>query len=280
MTLGEKIKNARKKAGVTQYALAGDKITRNMLSAIENGNATPSFDTLKYLAEQLKLPLPYLMSEDDNLFIYEKNLHISEIRELLRNKNYKQCISAAEALGGCDDEIALILAECYTKQGRSMLFNGAHSSAKKAFQKAILYSKNTIYDTKLYEASIPMYLAICENVQAPLLEFDCDVYDKSAKENTDYDFFKYVSLDYSYDYKNQAYKQHLEAKKLLKERNYNNALSLMLDLVENKKYGEYNSYFMYSIYVDIESCYRQLFDFENAYRYSSKRISLMEGFKF
>lgn len=280
MTLGEKIRNARKKAGVTQYALAGDKITRNMLSAIENGNATPSFDTLKYLAQQLELPLPYLMSEDDDLFVHKKNVKIDTIRELLKAKNYKQCISTAEALGCYDDEIALILTECYTKQGRALLLNGSHSSAKKSFQKALLYSKNTVYDTRTYESLIPMYLAICENVQAPLLEFDCDAYENSAKDNTDYEFFKYVTLDYSYNYKNEAYKEHLEAKKLLKERNYNRALALMLDLVENKKYGEYNSYFMYSVYVDIESCYRQLFDFENAYRYSSKRISLMEGFKF
>ena len=276
MTLGEKIKAARKNAGITQRALAADKITRNMLSAIENGNATPSFDTLRYLSDALDLPIAYLISDGDDLFSHKKNLCIGQVRELLKNDKYAQCIIDLEKLGGHDDETALILTECYSKHGRSLLMNGAHSSAKKA----LLYSKNTIYDTSSYVSVIPMYLAICENVQAPLLEFDINAYEDAAKINTDYEFFKYVTLDYTYDYKNETYKSHLEAKKLLKERNYNAALAIMLDLIENKKYGEYNSYFMYSIYVDMESCYRQLFDFENAYRYSSKRISLMEGFKF
>ena len=279
MTLGEKIKKARKNAGVTQYALAGDKITRNMLSAIENGSATPSFDTLRYLAKQLDLPLSYLLCDDDNLFMHNKNQCIEKIRLFLRCKEYKSCIELVKKLDGYDDEIALILTECYAKYGRALLLNGSHASAMECFEKALFYSKNTIYDTSGFEGVLPMYFAICKNVNAPLLEFDCDAFEKNAKKNTDYEFFKYVSLDYSYDYKNEAFKAHLEAKRLIKERNYGAALSILSDIVENKRYGEYNSYLIYSIYHDMEGCYRQLFDFENAYRYSSKRISLMEGFK-
>ena len=76
MTLGEKIKKARLKAGLTQRALAGDKITRNMLSSIESGNANPSMDTLKYLADELKIPMEYLVSDDDELFFCEKKRKI------------------------------------------------------------------------------------------------------------------------------------------------------------------------------------------------------------
>ena len=42
MTLGEKIKQARQEAGLSQRQLCGDAITRNMLSQIENGSARPS----------------------------------------------------------------------------------------------------------------------------------------------------------------------------------------------------------------------------------------------
>ena len=280
MTLGEKIKTARKKVGITQHALAGDKITRNMLSAIENDVASPSFDTLRYLSEQLDLPLSYLLSNDDNLFLHKKNRSIEKVRLFLKCKEYKSCIELIKQLDGLDDEIAFILTECYTKYGKALLMNGSHASALECFKNALLYSKNTIYDTIGYESILPMYIAICKNVNAPLLEFDCDAYEKSAKFNTDYEFFKYVSLDYSYEYKNEAYRSHLDAKKLIRERNYSGALAILGDVIENKKYGEYNSYLTYSIYVDMENCYRQLFDFENAYRYSSKRISLMESFKF
>ena len=36
MTLGQKIKQARRNKGMTQRELVGDHITRNMLSKIEN----------------------------------------------------------------------------------------------------------------------------------------------------------------------------------------------------------------------------------------------------
>ena len=45
----------RMAAGLTQKELAGDRITRNMLSLIESGNASPSVSTLLYLAERLEV---------------------------------------------------------------------------------------------------------------------------------------------------------------------------------------------------------------------------------
>ena len=66
MNLGEKIKNARISKKITQSALAGEKITRNMLSQIENGKATPSLETLSYIAGELNLPIAYFFSENDD----------------------------------------------------------------------------------------------------------------------------------------------------------------------------------------------------------------------
>ena len=60
MTLGEKIKSARKAKRITQRELAKDKLTRNMISRIESGTATPSLDTIKYVANELKLPVKFI----------------------------------------------------------------------------------------------------------------------------------------------------------------------------------------------------------------------------
>ena len=68
MKLGEKIKAERIRLGLTQNAIAGDFITRNMLSCIESGKVQPSIETLKYLSETLNLPIGYLMDEEENLF--------------------------------------------------------------------------------------------------------------------------------------------------------------------------------------------------------------------
>ncbi len=63
MSLGEKLRQARLEAGLSQRALCGDAITRNMLSQIENGTAHPSMATLQYLAGQLGKPVSYFLGE-------------------------------------------------------------------------------------------------------------------------------------------------------------------------------------------------------------------------
>lgn len=63
MELGERIKQARLEAGLSQRQLCGDRLTRNMLSLIENGSARPSMDTLRYFAQQLGRPLGWFLEE-------------------------------------------------------------------------------------------------------------------------------------------------------------------------------------------------------------------------
>lgn len=63
MELGEKLRQARLEAGLSQRQLCGQTITRNMLSQIEGGTARPSMKTLAYLAEQLGRPVSYFLDE-------------------------------------------------------------------------------------------------------------------------------------------------------------------------------------------------------------------------
>ena len=64
MELGEKLKAARLEAGLSQRQLCGDRLTRNMLSQIENGTARPSVGTLEYLAHRLGKPVSAFLNED------------------------------------------------------------------------------------------------------------------------------------------------------------------------------------------------------------------------
>ena len=64
MDLGEKLRQARLEAGLSQRQLCGDIITRNMLSQIEHGAARPSMDTLRSLASRLGKPVSYFLEED------------------------------------------------------------------------------------------------------------------------------------------------------------------------------------------------------------------------
>ncbi len=64
MTLGEKIRQARKQRGITQRALAGGDLSESFISMLEHDKVRPSLDTLRVLAGRLYLPLSELLDAD------------------------------------------------------------------------------------------------------------------------------------------------------------------------------------------------------------------------
>ncbi|MBR2343367.1 MAG: helix-turn-helix transcriptional regulator [Clostridia bacterium] len=279
MTLGEKVKLARIKLKLTQAEVAGERITRNMLSCIERGRATPSIETLEYLAERLELPLPYLLSNGNDLFFFKKKERMPMIRSALEAKNYTVAISHIMKIEGKDDELSYILAQCYFELGVTAVKHGFLQSAVRNLSLARDFCERTIYDTRRFECMIPIYLAIAKNVSSPLLEFEPERFEEFMDETVSYEFYRYFILDFTYPFKHPQLKAHAEAKRLIKERKYSEALTVLSGIEETKSQFEHNSYIMFGVYSDLELCYKQLFDFENAYRYASKRISLMEGFQ-
>jgi len=80
MTTGEKIKALRKELKLTQSQLAGEEMTKSMLSQIENNNAMPSMKNLRYLANQLGKPISYFLDEDT----LNEDIPIDEIKEKMK----------------------------------------------------------------------------------------------------------------------------------------------------------------------------------------------------
>lgn len=62
-TIGLRIRQLRKEQKLTLEALAGQKLTKGMLSLIENGKAQPSMESLSYIAQQLGVETTELMEE-------------------------------------------------------------------------------------------------------------------------------------------------------------------------------------------------------------------------
>ena len=113
MKIGEKIRELRKARGLTQAALAREYITRNMLCEIEKGKATPSLDTLCYIAKELGVPAAYLLDGEEALEGYQRRTAMKDARAEYRKKNYAECYQRLCALPGTpDDEAALLLASC------------------------------------------------------------------------------------------------------------------------------------------------------------------------
>lgn len=63
MTIGQRIKQLRLAQQKTQLDVCGEFITRNMLSRIENDSATPSLQTVEYLASRLGVSVGDLFGE-------------------------------------------------------------------------------------------------------------------------------------------------------------------------------------------------------------------------
>ena len=279
MNIGEKIKTIRKEKKMTQSALAGQRITRNMLSSIERGTANPSLETLEYIAKKLDTPLAYFFSDNNSLFFFEKEKNIKRIRDALTAKSYKHCIEICERLSGCDDEIAYILSICHFELGKKEMMSGAFTTASKHFAAFDAYSARTKYDLRCYENSKTMFMCAINNIQAPLLEFDADSFYVINDTTTDFEFYKYFTHDYDYPFKNQIYAKHSRAKREINDRAYREAIATLLEIENDKTPKNYNVYVMFGVYSDLEQCYKLLFDFENAYRYASKKLSLLEGLK-
>ena len=63
--IGARIREARKRSGLTQQQLAGERYTKAYVSALETGIARPSMVALSYLADRLSLPPSHFLDEQN-----------------------------------------------------------------------------------------------------------------------------------------------------------------------------------------------------------------------
>ena len=280
MELGEKIKALRKARGMTQAQLAGEHITRNMLCEIEKGKASPSLDTLSAIADGLSVPAAFLLDESEDLFAYAKRDAMAEIRKLYRSGEYGACFRLCETLPGePDDEIALLLSHCALGEGRRAFYRGNMETALVYFNEALTYAEKTTYPTEDVAASAGLYASLAGNVSSPRRDFDEPLYREKANRATESELFAYVIDNTDYPYTNRLFAKHQEARGLIKARRYRDALPILLSLEEHKGEAEASAYFLFRLYSDMEICYREEQDFERAYKYSTKRITLLSAFQ-
>src|SRR6266496_6124231 len=66
--IGARIRAARRRAGLTQQALARSRYTKAYISALETGVAKPSMAALNYLAERLGMPASAFVSDSETVW--------------------------------------------------------------------------------------------------------------------------------------------------------------------------------------------------------------------
>lgn len=145
MTLGERIRLARKSVGMTQTELAGNFITRNMLSKIENDSVYPSLQTLLYISDRLRIPVGEFFTDDDSNSA-ETRFHEKEIRRLFIDGDSDLCIAVCEKYPEtASDEMNLIRSIVYLRRGESNYQNDKIDYAYKDFKSSLFYSARTVY---------------------------------------------------------------------------------------------------------------------------------------
>ena len=148
MELGQKLRQARLEAGITQRQLCGEEITRNMLSQIENGSARPSMQTLQYLARQLGKPVAWFLEEEGAV---SKNLQvILSARQFFSQKDWEKCREILQAYREPDD---LLDQEYRLLQQETLLSQAEQAAAvgKKLYALDLLSEAETVAEKSLYD---------------------------------------------------------------------------------------------------------------------------------
>ena len=287
MNIGEKIKQLRTSKMITQAELAGDQITRNMLSCIERGTATPSLQTVLYLASRLQVPPGFLLAEGVDEFSYRKMSRISNIRAAYRSGDYKSCRSICrQELDGTDDEISLILAECDTGIGEEEFLAGHLHSACRFFDEALEYADKTVYRTDYVKAVAGLYFRYMSDLSHTLYSEISDEKPEQAAVGggTVCAYLRaYFAIQegrtdeverYFETAGESVFASHIRLCRMLEREEYAAALTELKQLLGSDK--AIPQVLLYRFTAQMEVCYRETGDYKGAYESARSKVELFE----
>lgn len=290
MNIGEKIRNLRVAKLMTQAELAGNQITRNMLSCIENGAANPSLSTICYIAGRLNVPVGFLLAEEGDEIVYRKMNSLSNIKRAYAAGDWWGCRSLC--LSGCpepDDEISLLLADCDIGIAISEFWQGRLRSSCRFFDEALSYAEKTLYQTEHIKAQARVFFRYMEHISTTLYS---DMIETEASAEA---CFAYVSPFSSYVEALEAlaygemqkvhvflntadetsfFAKHIRIAVLMKEKQYDRAKEQLFYLLKAQE--PLNQIELYTVLSELEICCREMEDYKNAYHFASERVEMLE----
>lgn len=289
MNIGEKIKNLRMSKMITQQELAGDFITRNMLSQIENGAALPSLPTVVYLANRLNVPAGFLLAEEENEFLYQKIRHMPNIRRAYKMGDYRICRELCEsALSESDDEIALLMAECALGIAKEEFFAGHLHNACYWLDTALRDADQTAYYTAHITAPAIVYFRYMRSISPSLTSYEADNLlpgerDFSAWQET---FCRYALIMEQLDNLGPLHHfdgdsplerhltMHVAATVMQSKGDYAGAFRALQRILEDEHAPI--PVLLYRILHDMELCCKALDDYKGAYEHALHKLSVQE----
>ncbi len=287
MNIGEKIRSLRVAKLMTQTELAGNQITRNMLSCIENGSAQPSLSTLIYIASRLNVPTGFLLADEGDEIIYRKMNSLSNIKRAYKSGDYSGCRALCKsACPEPDDEIRLLLADCDMQIACESFWNGNLRLSCRYFDEALRYAEECLYPLPQIASTATVYFSYMgKHISATLTSDVLD--DTSNFYRAETPFAKYAeALDalengdtelaeaFPKSMENLFFFEHLETKCRMARGDCKEAKNLLLRMLGGDE--PLNEVSLYAVLCDLEICCRETEDFKNAYRYTNEKVQLLE----
>lgn len=282
MTLGEKVRERRLSAHLTQAELAGTLLTRNMISEIESGKALPSLRTIEYLAKRFGISARYFLEADRTLAEELTDLGYPKIKRLFAAGQYAKVIETAEQTmpDGDDPMLAFMLALSHLILAERFAAGGSVHTAKEHLAQVDAYTKRTGgIDTASITARAVLCRAMVQDPLTPKYALEDDAYAAAATAATSAELYHYIKEDQAYPYVSPIYALHMQAKRCMKEYRYAEAIAHLESAIADKTAQETSVLVLYRIYADMEICYRERRDYENAYRYATKKNTLFASFQ-
>lgn len=285
--LGEKIRALRKQRGITQKDLAGDKITRNMLSLIESGNASPSVSTLLYIAERLETPAGYFFTttpEDEGRFI--KMSVIGTLKEQFGQKKYRECerLCMDVPTTALDDELSYILAVSYLNTASDHAYALDFRPAYTDLDKAEKFASATIYCGAEFSRALLFYRDLIRSSCSDVLpEILCDP--TVCGEYVPFSMVQYfIALkllksgeNFTAPFQRNSYpERHITALTMVLEDRTTEGIKKLRELSLDPSLPYYMQYRVLS---DLEDAANTMGDVRLAYSSSRRKLELIEKFR-
>lgn len=262
MELGQKLKQARLEAGLSQRQLCGDTITRNMLSQIENGSAKPSLATLQVLSARLGKPVSYFWKDapSENLSLLKQAADAPPEEALRLLQSY---LSPDPLL---DYGYYLLLARCHLELAEQAIAENRSGYARSLLEQAEKHIKKAPDSDGSFRRR---FAILCFQAEMS----DADKLCKDLPDNTPEMLLRATAALKQNDLErclaclSAADRQTpegllLRGDALMQRKDYQNAIACLCKL---------ESTMPYQVYSRLEICYRELGDFQKAYEYACKQ---------
>jgi transcriptional regulator with XRE-family HTH domain len=287
MTLGQKLRQARLARGLTQAQAAGGRITRNMLSQIENDQASPSVRTLEYLAAALGVSAGWLLSDDQQ---DSEPGRLTRARAMLRGGEYDACLrllAPAEASAG--DEELLILSIAAQHLCEQALAEERADDALRLARQALDWNRRSLYELPTLQVKASGVAARCCCIRRSGADEEMDAYKELYQRLQTAVDYHLLMARYALDREHiQAAEREiwsiadlpdesraeylvLRGRIALRKEQLENAI---LYLRQAEELPGSPKLLRRELYKCLEQCYREREDYKQAYEYAAKQLDL------